>query len=77
MPKQTLITTVHPNTETVYKAIEMATKLHNLRQEDLAKVLGVKQNTVSYHLKNHTFDQDQINALLDYFELEIKVCVKD
>lgn len=77
MPKQNLITVVHPNIQRLYDAINMVIKLHNLRQEDLAKILGVRQNTVSYHLKNHSFDQDQINALLDYFGLEIKVCGKD
>lgn len=77
MPKQNFIKTVHPNTEAVYTAIDRAMRLHNLRQEDLARILGVRQNTVSYHMKNHSFDQDQINTIFDYFGLEIKVCVRD
>lgn len=77
MPKQSLIRKIHLNTERLYKAIDMAIRLNNYRQEDLAKVLHIKQNTVSYHLKHHTFDQDQLNDLLDFLGLEIKVCVKE
>ena len=76
MPKQTFVRTIHPNTETLYKAIIRTIKLNNYRQEDLGKALGIKQNTVSHHLKNHSFDQDQMNDLLDFLDLEIQVCAK-
>ena len=77
MPKQNFVRNVHPNTAEIYKAIDLTKRLYNYRQEDLAKVLHVRQNTVSYHLKHHSFDQDQLNDLLDFLGLEIKVCAKD
>lgn len=77
MPKQSLITKIHPNTERLYKAIDRAMRLNNYRQEDIAKALGIAQNTVSYHLKHCSFDKDQLNELLDFLELEIQICVKD
>lgn len=76
MPKQNFVNKIHPNTKTLYDAIDLSTRLHNYRQEDIGKALGIRQNTVSHHLKNHSFDQDQINELLDFLELEIKVEVK-
>ncbi len=77
MPKQKFIRMIHPNTEHLYHSIDLAVRLKNYRQEDIAKVLNIAQNTVSYHLKNHSFDQDQMNDLLDFLGLEIKVCAKD
>lgn len=77
MPKQRFVTTIHPNTAEIYNAINLTKRLNNLRQEDLAKVLKVQQNTVSYHLKHHSFDQDQLNDLLDFLGLEIRVCPKE
>lgn len=76
MPKQSLIRKIHPNTERLYKAIDRAIRLNNYRQEDIARALHIAQNTVSYHLKNHSFDQDQMNDLLDFLELEIQICGK-
>lgn len=76
MPKQTFVNKIHPNTEAVYNAIIRAVRLNNYRQEDLGKALGIKQNTVSHHLKHHSFDQDQMNDLLDFLDLEIQVCAK-
>lgn len=77
MPKQNFVTTVHPNTKALYEAINRTIRLFNYRQEDIAKVLHIAQNTVSYHLKHHSFDKDQLNDLLDFLGLEIKVCVKE
>lgn len=76
MPKQTFVRTIHPNTEALYNAINRTVRLNNYRQEDLGKALGIKQNTVSHHLKHHSFDQDQMNDLLDFLDLEIQVCAK-
>lgn len=76
MPRQTLVNTIHPNTKALYEAIGRAIRLFNYRQEDIAKALHIKQNTVSYHLKHHSFDQDQMNDLLDFLGLEISVCAK-
>ena len=76
MPKQTFVRKTHPNTEALYTAIGRAVRLNNYRQEDLGKALGIRQNTVSHHLKHHSFDQDQINDLLDFLDLEIQVCAK-
>ena len=76
MSKQTFVRKVHPNTEKLYKAIDRAIRLDNYRQEDIARVLHIAQNTVSYHLKHHSFDQDQMNDLLDFLELEIQICAK-
>lgn len=77
MSKQTLVNKIHPNTERIYTAIRRAIRLYNYRQEDIAKALGIAQNTVSYHLKHCSFDKDQLNELLDFLELEIQICVKD
>ncbi len=77
MPKQTFVNKIHPNTKAIYEAIEQSKRLHNYRQEDLAKVLHVKQNTVSHHLKHQSFDRDQLNYLLDFLDLEIRVCAKE
>ena len=78
MPKTNLCRPdIHPNTKTIYNAIRQGASLFNYRQADLAKILKVKQNTVSYHLKNYSFDDEQINTLLDHFGLEIKVCGKE
>ena len=76
MPKQSFVRTIHPNTEAIYGAITRAIRLNNYRQSDLGKALGIKQNTVSHHLKNRSFDQDQMNDLLDFLGLEIQVCAK-
>lgn len=76
MPKQSLITRVHPNTKQIYDAINLAVRIQNLRQSDIAKAINRKQNTVSYHLIHHSFDQDQLNDVLDFLGLEIKVCAK-
>lgn len=77
MPKCNLAPTkVHKNVATIYDALDRAIRLYNYRQEDVAKILGVKQNTVSHHMKHHTFDQDQLNELFDHFGLEIQVCAK-
>lgn len=77
MPKQTFVNKIHPNTKAIYEAIDLSKRLHNYRQEDLAKVLHVKQNTVSHHLKHHSFDKDQLNDLLDFLDLEIRICAKE
>ena len=77
MPKQTLVQTVHPNTKAIYDAIRRAIRLMNYRQEDIARVLHIAQNTVSYHLKHYSFDKDQLNDLLDFLGLEIQICVRD
>lgn len=76
MPKQTFVVKEHANTKAIYEAIDLSRRLHNYRQEDIGKALGIRQNTVSHHLKHHTFDQDQLNDLLDFLELEIKICAK-
>lgn len=76
MPKQKFVITEHPNTKAIYDAIELSKRIHNYRQEDLGKVLKLKQNTVSHHFKHRSFSDDQINELLDFFDLEIKVCAK-
>lgn len=77
MSKQTLVNKIHPNTERIYTAIRRAIRLYNYRQEDIAKVLHIDRTTVSYHLKHCSFDQEQLNTLLDFLELEIQICVKD
>ena len=77
MPKQTFVIKEHPNTKAIYNAIDLSKRLNNYRQEDIAKALGIRQNTVSHHLKHHSFNADQLNDLLDFLDLEIKVCVKD
>ena len=77
MPKQTFVIKEHPNTKAIYNAIDLSKRLNNYRQEDIAKALGIRQNTVSHHLKYHSFNTDQLNDLLDFLDLEIKVCVKD
>ena len=77
MPKQNFVTKEHPNTKTIYDAIELSKRIRKCRQEDLGKVLRIKQNTVSHHFKHHSFSDDQINELLDFFDLEIKVCAKN
>lgn len=77
MPKQTFVIKEHPNTKAIYNAIDLSKRLNNYRQEDIAKALGIRQNTVSHHLKHHSFNTDQLNDLLDFLDLEIKVCVKD
>lgn len=76
MSKQNFVIKEHPNTKAIYDAIDLSRRLHNYRQEDIGKALGVRQNTVSHHMKNRTFDLDQLNELLDFFELEIRVCAK-
>ena len=73
---QKFVRKIHPNTEALYNAITRTVRLNNYRQEDLGKALGIKQNTVSHHLKHHSFDQDQMNDLLDFLDLEIQVCAK-
>lgn len=73
---QKFVRKIHPNTEALYNAINRTVRLNNYRQEDLGKALGIKQNTVSHHLKHHSFDQDQMNDLLDFLDLEIQVCAK-
>lgn len=67
---------IHHNTRVIYNAIKLATKLKNYRQEDLARILNVKQTTISHHLKYYSFSDDQINTLLDHFGLEIRICAK-
>lgn len=67
---------LHKNTETLYNALKYGMVLYNLRQEDLCKILKISQSTVSWHFKNHSFSDDQLNDLLDYFNLEIRVCEK-
>ena len=66
----------HRRTEYLYEQIRLEIYRQRLRQSDIAKVLHVKQNTVSYHLKNCSFDKDQLNTLLDFLGMEITVCVK-
>lgn len=73
MPK---VSRIHRNTKHIYDSIDRAIRLHNYRQEDIGKELGIAQNTVSYHLKHHSFDQDQLNDLLDFLELEVQICAK-
>ena len=77
MPKQTFVIKEHPNTKAIYNAIDLSKRLNNYRQEDIAKALGIRQNTVSHHLKHYSFNADQLNDLLDFLDLEIKVCAKD
>lgn len=67
---------IHKNTKHIYESINLAIKLNNYRQEDIGKALGIAQNTVSYHLKHHSFDQDQLNYLLDFLDLEVRICAK-
>jgi len=66
----------HRRTEYLYEQIRLEIFKRKLRQEDIAKILKVKQNTVSYHLKHCSFDKDQLNDLLDYLGLEIQICAK-
>lgn len=76
MPKQNFVKKEHPNTTAIYDAIERSMFTRKLRQEDVGKKLRIKQNTVSHHLKNRSFDKDQLNELLDFLDLEIKVEIK-
>ena len=77
MPKSNFITKIHPNTMAIYQAMNEVIRIKRYRQEDLAKVLHVSQGTISYHLKNYSFDQDQLNTHLDFLRLEICVRVKE
>lgn len=67
---------IHPNLLTIYNALDRSKRLGNLRQEDLAKMLEIKQNTYSHHMSHYSFSWEQLNELLDYYGLEIKVCDK-
>lgn len=78
MPKSNLAKPqIHHNKRVIYNAITLAYKLKNYRQEDLARILKIHRTTVNHHLKNYSFDDEQINTLLDHFGLEIRICAKE
>lgn len=66
----------HRRTLELYKYIICEMKMQNLRQEDLAKILHIKQTTVSHHLKHYSFDKDQLNEILDHLGIEVTICGK-
>jgi len=76
MPRVHSLTVEKRIEDTIYGAIYASMGLHNFKQKDISKLLGLKGSTVSIHFKNKSFSLQQIIEILNFCELEIKVCDK-
>lgn len=68
------ITYSQSNEDKLYRQIKGAMALYGVTQADIAEELDVRQNSVSYLLRNKSLSVKQLCEIADIFRLEVKLC---
>ena len=68
------VTYSQSNEDSLYRKIRGAMALYGVTQADIADELGLRQNSVSYLMKNKALSARQLCQIADMFKFEVTLC---